>query len=191
MVDPHLEVLIRVLWVLTPVYIANAFATLPKGRGPAMDFGRNWPDGRRILGTSKTWSGFLFGTIAAAPFALLQAWLILIAPPNLQLVPQYGPTVLAAVPVAFLLTGGAMTGDAIGSFVKRRLGWESGARALGLDQLPFVVLPIGLGLVLYPGIFVSTFFSVEALLWVLFLTLGLHISFNWIGYKMGTKKVPW
>ena len=191
MVDPHLEVLIRVLWVLTPVYAANALATLPRGRGPSMDFGRNWFDGRRILGSSKTWSGFLFGTFVAVPIVLLQAWLILIAPPNLQLVPHYGSTVVAALPVAFLLTGGALTGDAVGSFIKRRLGYGSGARVLGLDQLPFVLLPIGLGLVFYRSIFVTTFFSLEALLWVLLLTLGLHILFNWIGFKIGTKKVPW
>jgi CDP-2,3-bis-(O-geranylgeranyl)-sn-glycerol synthase len=190
-VNPHLEVLIRVLWVLTPVFAANALATLPRGRGPPMDFGRNWFDGRRALGPSKTWSGFLFGTFVAVPIVLLQAWLILIAPPNLQLVPQYAPTVLGALPIAFLLTGGALTGDAIGSFIKRRLGWESGARVFGLDQLPFVLVPIALGLWLYPSIFVVTFFSLEALLWVLLLTLGLHALFNWIGFKIGTKKVPW
>ena len=144
-----------------------------------------------ILGSSKTWSGFLFGTFVAVPIVLLQAWLILIAPPNLQLVPHYGPTVVAALPVAFLLTGGALTGDAVGSFIKRRLGYGSGARVLGLDQLPFVLFPIGLGLVLYRSIFVTTFFSFEALLWVLLLTVGFHILFNWIGFKIGTKKVPW
>jgi CDP-2,3-bis-(O-geranylgeranyl)-sn-glycerol synthase len=190
-VNPHLEVLIRVLWVLTPVYAANALATLPRGRGPPMDFGRNAWDGRRMLGPSKTWSGFLFGTLAAVPIVLLQAWLILIAPPNLQLVPQYAPTVIDALPVAFLLTGGALTGDALGSFIKRRLDFGSGARVIGLDQLPFVLFPLALGLWLYPSIFVPTFFSLEALLWVLLLTVGLHTLFNWIGFKIGTKKVPW
>lgn len=191
MVNAHLEVLIRVLWVLTPVFSANALATIPRGRGPAMDFGRNWPDGRRILGPSKTWSGFLFGTLVAVPIVLLQAWLILHAPPDLKLVPPYAASVLAAIPVAFLLTGGAMTGDALGSFIKRRLGYGSGARVLGLDQLPFVLLPIGVGLLAYPSVFVPCFFSLEALLWVLLLTLGLHTAFNWIGFKIGTKKVPW
>jgi CDP-2,3-bis-(O-geranylgeranyl)-sn-glycerol synthase len=190
-VNPHLEVLIRVLWVLTPVYAANALATIPGGRGPPMDFGRNWSDGRRILGPSKTWSGFLFGTFVAIPIVLLQAWLILIAPPNLQLVPHYASTVIGALPVAFLLTGGALTGDVIGSFIKRRSGYGSGTRVIGLDQLPFVLFPIGVGLWLFPSIFVPTFWSLEALLWVLLLTVGLHTLFNWIGFKLGTKKVPW
>ncbi|MCI4349723.1 MAG: CDP-archaeol synthase, partial [Thermoplasmata archaeon] len=68
MVDPHLAVPARVLWVLLVAYIANATATIPKGRGPPMDFGRIWRwDQRRILGPSKTWSGYLFGSIFALP----------------------------------------------------------------------------------------------------------------------------
>jgi CDP-2,3-bis-(O-geranylgeranyl)-sn-glycerol synthase len=191
-VDPWLSSLMGVLWVLTPCYLASALATLPRGRGPPMDFGRLWrADGRRVLGPSKTWSGFLFGGLVAMPFGLLEAGLILAAPPPWQLVPQFAPSLLAAIPVVALLTFGAMTGDALGSFVKRRLGRESGARTILLDQLPFVLVPIGLGLVLYPGLFFGTFVSVWSLLWLLFFTLGLHTLFNWIGYKAGLKKVPW
>jgi CDP-2,3-bis-(O-geranylgeranyl)-sn-glycerol synthase len=189
--DPILLSAIQVLWVLLPAYIANALATLPRGRGPAMDLGRSWRDGRRVLGPSKSWSGFLCGSLAAIPFGLLEAWLILLAPPNLKLVPEFAPTVLAAIPVVALLTFGAMTGDAIGSFAKRRLGRESGARTLLLDQLPFVFVPIGIGLVVDPGLFVGTFASLPALLWVLVYTLGLHAAFNWVGYVAGLKKVPW
>jgi CDP-2,3-bis-(O-geranylgeranyl)-sn-glycerol synthase len=172
--------------------IANATATIPRGRGPPMDFGRLWPrDGRRVLGASKTWSGFWFGTLFAIPFGLLEAWLYLLAPPSLQIVPSYGPTVLAAVPLVVLLCAGAMTGDALGSFVKRRLGRDSGARTLALDQLPFVLLPVGVGVVLFPSVFVPTFVSLEALAWLLVYTLGLHALFNYIGYYAGLKKVPW
>ena len=157
-----------------------------------MDLGRTWPwDGRRILGPSKTWSGFLFGATLAVPFGLLEAGLILAAPPNLRLVPSWGPSLGAALPVVALVTYGAMTGDALGSFVKRRLGRESGARLLLLDQLPFVLVPIALGLALVPGLFVGVFVSWEGLVWLLVFTLGLHTAFNWIGYWAGLKKVPW
>jgi CDP-2,3-bis-(O-geranylgeranyl)-sn-glycerol synthase len=191
-VDAWLSSLMAVLWVLTPCYIASAVATLPRGRGPAMDFGRVWArDGRRILGPSKTWSGFLVGGFVALPFGLLEAGLILAAPPNWKLVPTLAPSVLEAVPVVGLLTFGAMTGDALGSFLKRRLGRESGARTILLDQLPFVLVPIGLGFLLDPGLFLPVFLSGWAVLWLLFFTLGLHTLFNWIGYKVGLKKVPW
>ncbi|HTZ62352.1 MAG TPA: CDP-2,3-bis-(O-geranylgeranyl)-sn-glycerol synthase [Thermoplasmata archaeon] len=192
MLDPFESAALAVLWVLLPAYVANAIATIPKGRGPAMDFGRNWArDGRRVLGPSKTWSGFLFGGFVALPVGLLEAWLILLAPPNLQLVPRFAPTVLAAVPVVALLTFGAMTGDALGSFLKRRLGRESGARTIFLDQLPFVLVPILVGSALYPGLFLGTFASWEGVFWLLVYTLGLHAVFNWVGFQLGLKKVPW
>jgi len=191
-VNPVLSSLMGVLWLLTPAYLASALATIPRGRGPAMDFGRTWSkDGRRVLGPSKTWSGFLFGGFVAMPFGLLEAGLILAAPPNWKLVPEFGPTLLASVPVVALLTFGAMSGDALGSFVKRRLGQESGSRALLLDQLPFVLLPIVLGLVVFPTPFQSVFLNPWGILWLLVFTLGLHTLFNWVGYKAGLKKVPW
>lgn len=192
MVDPHLLVPTDVLWVLIPPYVASATATLPRGRGPPMDFGREWPgDHRRILGPSKTWSGFLVGSLIAALVGLFEAWLILLAPPSLQLVPQYGPTLVAAIPVVVLLSVGAMSGDALGSFLKRRLHLTSGARVPLLDQLPMVAVPILFGAILAPSVFVTTFFSLEALGWLLVFTLGLHTLFNWVGFKAGLKKVPW
>ncbi|EQD54266.1 membrane protein containing DUF46, partial [mine drainage metagenome] len=135
MLAPIVASALAVLWLLLPAYVANAIATIPRGRGPPIDLGRNWPwDGRRILGPSKTWSGFLFAGFVAIPVGLLEAGLILAAPPNLQLVPVLAPSVAAAVPLAALLTFGAMSGDALGSFVKRRLGRASGTRTLLLDQ---------------------------------------------------------
>jgi CDP-2,3-bis-(O-geranylgeranyl)-sn-glycerol synthase len=183
---------VSVLWLLLPAYVANALATLPRGRGPAMDFGRTVArDGRRILGSSKTWSGFLVAGFGAIPVGLLEAWLILLAPPNLQLVPQLAPSVVAAVPVVAILTFGAMTGDALGSFVKRRLGRPSGSRTFLLDQMPFVLVPIALGLAFYPGLFGGVFGNWEGILWLLVYTLGLHAAFNWVGYWAGLKQVPW
>ena len=192
MVAPILEPAVEVLWVLLPPYVASATATIPRGRGPPMDGSRSWSrDGRRLLGPSKTWSGFLFGSLFAFPIALLEAGLILLAPPSLAIVPEYGPSVLASIPVALLLTFGAMTGDALGSFVKRRLDRPSGARMLLLDQLPFVLLPVGLGLLLFPATFDAAFLSVAGLFWLLVYTLALHAAFNWVGYWVGLKKVPW
>ncbi|HZY92965.1 MAG TPA: CDP-archaeol synthase [Thermoplasmata archaeon] len=192
MVDPHLLVPADVLWVLLPPYVASATATIPRGRGPSMDLGRTWPgDGRRVLGASKSWSGFLFGSFIAALVGFLEAWLILLAPPSLQIVPAYGPSVLAAAPVVLLLSVGAMSGDAVGSFLKRRLDLASGTRVVLLDQLPMVAVPILVGALLFPWVFVPTFFTLEALLWLLLFTLVLHTLFNWIGFKAGLKKVPW
>jgi CDP-2,3-bis-(O-geranylgeranyl)-sn-glycerol synthase len=183
---------LAVLWLMLPAYIANSFATLPRGRGPPLDFGRVWSgDGQRVFGPSKTWSGFLAAGFGAMPFCLLEAWIILLAPPNLAIVPVLTSTVAAAIPLAAILTFGAMGGDALGSFLKRRLGRESGARTLLLDQMPFVLVPIGLGFAFYPSLFAEVFFHWEAVFWLLVFTLGLHVLFNWVGFKVGLKKVPW
>ncbi|MGA7923916.1 MAG: CDP-archaeol synthase [Thermoplasmata archaeon] len=182
----------RVLWVLLPAYIASSFATFSRGKGPPMDFGRFWPrDGRRVLGTSKTWVGFFVGSLCGIPFGLLEAYLMLLAPPDLALMPQYGPTLAAALPLVAMISFGAMAGDALGSFLKRRLGRPSGARSVLLDPLPLVLLPIGLGLVFYPSVFVLALASVEAVVWLIVFTVGLHMLFNRLGYRMGTKRVPW
>lgn len=181
-----------VVWVLLPAFVANATATMPHGVGPPMDFGRTWArDGRRILGPSKTWSGFLYGGAFGAAVGLLEAWLILLAPPSYSVVPVLAPSVLAALPLAVIVGFGAMTGDAIGSFIKRRLGRASGARTLFLDQFPFVLVPIALGFAFYTSLFVSVFGNWEAVIWLAILTLGLHALFNWIGYHAGLKEVPW
>lgn len=182
----------RVLWMLLPAYIASSFATFSRGKGPPMDLGRIWPgDGGRVLGTSKTWLGFLIGGLSGIPFGLLEAYLMIRAPPNLALMPVYGPTLLAALPLVAMISIGAMTGDALGSFIKRRRGRPSGTRSVLLDPLPLVVLPIVLGLILYPSVFLFAFGSIEAVLWLIVFTVGLHMLFNRLGYRMGTKRVPW
>lgn len=192
MVTDQLLIPARILWVLLPAYLANAAATFPRGRGPPMDLGRRWPwDGRRILGSSKSVSGFVSGSFAFLWVGLLQQYLVSIAPPDLKVVPAYGSGLLAAVPVVLLLSVGALTGDALGSFLKRRLDVPPGGRVPLLDELLFVAVPVGAGVLLFPAVFVTTFGSVEAILWTAVFTLGLHRLFNGVGYRVGLKRVPW
>ena len=93
-----------------------------KGRWNApLDGGAIFVDGRPVLGKSKTYRGVAFslvGTILAAD--------------------------VVGMPWAIgLIVGGlAMTGDCLSSFIKRRLGYESGAMALGLDQILESLLPL-------------------------------------------------
>lgn len=77
-------------------------------------------DGRRLLGASKTWRGlFAAGTSTTLVAVLLECdW--------------YAGLLVAAL---------AMLGDCASSFIKRRLGMQPGAMALGLDQVPEALLP--------------------------------------------------
>lgn len=80
-----------------------------------LDGGRHWRDGRPLLGPSKTLAGVVVAVSSTALVAL-----------------PLGLPVVAGV----LIGAGSMLGDALSSFVKRRLGMASGARAIGLDQIP-------------------------------------------------------
>ncbi|HLT12562.1 MAG TPA: CDP-archaeol synthase [Marinobacter sp.] len=91
-----------------------------RGNWP-VDAGRLWPDGRPVFGPSKTWRGLVSGTLSCLLFA---AWV--------------GPG--AWFGAAFGLM--ALFGDLLSSFLKRRMGLGSSARALWLDQLPEAVLPM-------------------------------------------------
>jgi CDP-2,3-bis-(O-geranylgeranyl)-sn-glycerol synthase len=91
-----------------------------RGAAP-LDAGRLWRDGRPLLGPAKTWRGLAGATLATA-----------LAAPLLGI--PAGPGALLG-----LL---AMTGDALSSFAKRRLGVPSSGRAFGLDQVPEALLPL-------------------------------------------------
>lgn len=77
-------------------------------------------DGRRLLGQSKTWRGIAIGIFAPACLS-----------PLMNLPWQAGTLAGAA----------AMAGDCLASFIKRRLGLAASSMALGLDQIPELLLP--------------------------------------------------
>lgn len=97
-----------------------------------LDCGSRFLDGRPLLGPSKTWRGFLF----SIPITIAGAWIEGLDP---------------ATGLVFSL--GALLGDSVTSFMKRRLGLVSGGHAPGFDQvleslLPLLVVQQRLGLTL-------------------------------------------
>src|SRR5512137_1303973 len=86
-----------------------------------LDGGLNFIDGRPLLGPGKTIRGVAAAVVATA----LAAWALGLSPP-----------------VGALLGAVSMAGDALASFVKRRLGVAPSGRATGLDQVPESLLPL-------------------------------------------------
>ncbi|MDD5096840.1 MAG: CDP-archaeol synthase, partial [Candidatus ainarchaeum sp.] len=85
----------------------------------------------------------------------------------------------------FLLSVGALLGDALGSFVKRRAGITPG-KPFFLDQLGFIA--VGL-LLAYPVAY--ALYSPEGVLFLLVLSWLLHIVSNAAANRFGLKSVPW
>jgi len=77
-------------------------------------------DGAPLFGASKTIRGVLVGVLAPALLA-----------------PIFGYALVDGV----LVGAGAMGGDLLSSFCKRRMKLPPSSRAVGLDQLPEVLLP--------------------------------------------------
>jgi len=184
-----LETALAGVWLMLPALIPNSAAVL-WGGGTPMDFGKSWR-GRRILGDGKTWRGFFGGALTGALFGLLQ--IVLADATGAAGSWGFGewPGALAVV---LVLSLGSMTGDSIGSLLKRRLGIGRGAKAPILDQYNFIAGAILLTLLFFPGWFLDHYVrgdGLVALALLLVLVPLLHRSANIIGYKMGKKNVPW
>jgi CDP-2,3-bis-(O-geranylgeranyl)-sn-glycerol synthase len=186
MVDP-VSVVVVAVWAMLPAYVPNNVAVVAGG-GPPIDGGRTW-GGARLLGDGKTWRGTAAGVVAGVALGLLQNALV-----RRDVVPTVGEASVGVVtfPLAALvaLAAGAMLGDILASFAKRRIGQERGAAVPGLDQLDFVVVSLGLTAVVATGWFVDTFW-VAPLVVVLVATPLLHVSTNYVAFRAGLKDVPW
>lgn len=187
------------LWLLLPAYLANILPVFVGG-GTPIDFGRTWKDGRPILGPGKTWRGLLIAPLVAA----LLTWLLRLAVTEtrwgtLADWSTWGPDAWWFL-IAYSLGFGALFGDAVKSFFKRRTGRERGAKWPGFDQLDFVAgslllcllvsTLLALGGAVTPNFFLAEF-TWPRLLVILVLTPGLHLLVNVIGWKLGLKQVPW
>ena len=130
-----LEIIINIFWLIIPAYCANFFPVLLKGKHP-IDFGKKFIDGFRLFGDGKTIEGFFGGIF----FGIFIGLLLIYLQPFIQqfYTLQFQHNLLTV----FLLTTGAISGDIIGSFVKRRFGIERGEPAPLLDQLDFLVFSL-------------------------------------------------
>lgn len=170
-------------WAMLPAYVPNNVAVLAGGGRP-IDGGRTW-GGRRILGDGKTWRGTIVGILAGVALAAVLNAIV----PNASAVlgvdlPVFPTAAMVALPA------GALLGDVLASFLKRRTGRERGAAFPLLDQLDFVVLALALAALAAPAWFRETF-TLEVLLVVLVLTPILHVATNVFAYAVELKEEPW
>jgi CDP-2,3-bis-(O-geranylgeranyl)-sn-glycerol synthase len=177
------------LWLMLPALIPNTAAVL-WGGGTPMDFGRSWR-GKRILGDGKTWRGFLGGALTGAAFGILE--IVISQDPSVPASWGFGPWP-ESIATVFALAFGSMVGDSAGSFLKRRLDFERGEKAPGLDQYNFVVGAVAFALILRPQWFLDHYIfdsGIFGMILLLAVVPVLHRGVNIIGYKLGKKNVPW
>ncbi len=176
-----LSVVLGYLWPLlyiSPAYAANStplfIGNIIKGKKP-LDLGLRFRDGRRILGDGKTFegtiAGFFVGLIYFLTFYYLDKKLSIL---NLYINELEGLTLIV----------GAIIGDLLGSFLKRRLGVERGEMLPVFDQTGFLIFAI-----LIRSIFFGVV-SYDLVLYLFVMTFLIHMLTNLAAHRMGIKEKP-
>lgn len=175
-----IEHIIFALWFFLPAGVANvtpilvAKAPLLRDWNTPIDFGKSWR-GARILGDHKTWRGLVCGVIAGTVVVILQ--------PIIWDASYFGSSILALLALGAALSLGALAGDALKSFFKRRMSVPSGKSWFPFDQLDYIAG----GLLLSLPIVSLTFSQYVSVILTWF---GMHLLFSYLGYLSHFKKDP-
>ncbi len=178
---------LRCLYFMLPAYLANMAPVFAQKLGilkfldNPVDCGRAI-GGRRIFGDHKTWRGFFVGVVLAIAVSWLQYFLYsLSAFQKISLInyPEAHWWLLG-----FLLGFGALFGDLIKSFFKRRVNIAPGAPWIPFDQLDFVIGALVFAAPVY-------FPAWPAVAVILIFSPILHIATNNIGYLLRIKNTRW
>jgi CDP-2,3-bis-(O-geranylgeranyl)-sn-glycerol synthase len=132
-----------------------------------MDFGKNFVDGKRVFGTNKTFRGFFVGLAIGIAVGAMECV-------------AFGFPWLFAV----LTPLGALLGDLTAAFIKRRLSIAPGGLLPVVDQIDFVVGALVFALPL-------AMVTWQLAITVLLITPPIHLSTNFVAYKLKLKKHPW
>ena len=160
--------LLIAVYVAIPTYVANSTPVL-LGGGPPIDRGREFVDGRRLFGATKTVKGFTYGLLLGSAAGLAEAilfrnYLLLLA--------------------GIFASLGALLGDLFGAFLKRRLDIPPGHPLPVVDQLDFI-----LGALVLTSPLLNV--TVGAVLILVMATVPIHLFSNAIAYILRLKKRLW
>lgn len=175
---------LQALYFALPMYLANMVPVLCARLsflGKPIDGGRLYR-GQPLFGSHKTWRGFIAGILFAIFTVFVQS-----------LAAERGMfsnvAIIDYTRISWLLLGvlmglGALGGDLLKSFFKRRLARASGASWVPFDQLDFVLGGLALtSLYVWPGWPIALFLIIATPL--------LHYLMNRLAFFCGLKQVPW
>jgi CDP-2,3-bis-(O-geranylgeranyl)-sn-glycerol synthase len=176
--------IIKLLYFMLPAYIANMAPPLGKNilkqLAVPIDRGKTWK-GKPILGKNKTWRGVFLAVAAGAVVFFIQQYLYRFDSMKAVSLIDYSS---AALWIGVLLGFGAIAGDSVESFFKRRRGIKSGKPWIPFDQTDFTIGALALcSIVYFPG-------WANAAIIVAVSAFG-HVLINHIGYYLKLRDVKW
>ncbi len=175
--------ILQSLYFMLPAYFANMAPEIFKKINILpfpVDFGKEWK-GKRIFGSHKTWGGLVYAAVVGLSMFYLQRYLYQF--PLFQQLSFVDYTQMTPL-LGFLLGFGAILGDLIESFFKRRVGVEPGKPWIPFDQLDFVVgaLVLSAFVVVLP---------IKAYAVILVVSPLLHIVVDHVAYWLRIRKEKW
>lgn len=177
-----LNLIIQCFYFILPAYFANMAPVIVKKINfleIPIDFNKKIND-KPIFGKNKTFRGLIFGII----FAMIITYLQFLLYKNGLFVEisiiDYSNWIL----IGFLMGFGAIFGDLVESFVKRRLNYKPGKSFVPFDQLDFVV---GALIFVYPLVMLS----LNKIVIILLLSFVLHVIVNHFAFYMNIRKEKW
>ena len=179
--------LLSCFYFFLPAYFTNMTPPLIRRAGIfnfldiPVDFNKKFL-GQPIFGKHKSWRGAILGILFGFLVALVQGCLYQFpAVQKISLLDYYQINIFL---FGFLISAGAVFGDLLFAFIKRRLKMEPGAKFIPWDQTNYVI---------GSAIFLTPFLKIEIMVWItLFIfTFLLHIIVNRLGYCLKLHRAKW
>jgi CDP-2,3-bis-(O-geranylgeranyl)-sn-glycerol synthase len=166
------ELILKSLYFFLPVYFANMapvlFKWIPFASKPIYE---KW------FGKNKTWRGLIVATIIGTIVFLLQKLVYNMGFTSFALIDYNGfPFLLGA-----LMGLGAILGDLVESYYKRKNDILPGKSWIPWDQLDFVIGGLVLTLFFYVP-------KINVIVILLLISPLLHVAFSYLGYLLKLKK---
>ena len=182
-----LTYILSCFYFFLPAYFANMIPPLMRKANLfnfldiEVDFGKKFL-GEPIFGKHKCWRGVIFGIIVGILVAGFQLWLYHF--PSVREISLFNYQKVNIFAFGFLISAGAVFGDLIFAFLKRRLGLPPGARFIPWDQTNYVI---------GAALFLTPYLKIDILSWItlFILTFLLHIIFNRLGYYLKLHQAKW
>lgn len=187
MPETILIVILQSFWIFLPAGFANMTPVFAAKCNALKDF--NYPmdlyfkfRGKRIFGDHKTIRGFLSGIIVGTVTSLI-LYQIQLSNDSLHKHLYFFYSSTNPLVFGFLISTGALLGDAVKSFFKRQVGIKPGEVFFPFDQIDYIV---GGLLSVYWYLRIPT----PIIIGVFFVYFGLHLISAYVGYLLKLKDCP-
>ncbi len=179
-------IFLECVWFMLPAIIANMMPDLFKKNlkflAKPVDFNRSYK-GKRILGDNKTLRGFFVGTVFAIIIAFFQTKLYFYNDffKSISLIDYSNVNFIL---IGFFFGFGALLGDSVKSFFKRKKNIEPGEKWFPYDEIDWILGSLLLTSFIYV-------LDIEHFLMVIIFFPLLHVVINHIGFYLKLRDKKW